>query len=531
MKLKNVLNVWGGGQLLAFSGIDGKTDYENGLVMRTSQSSFAIDIKLPGTGCIKFKGKPSGILLAGDFFIFGSGAVKGAYVDRYHFLIEGECEVEHDGKAITSLEKDGKVLVGSKKFFRKSLINTEMDKLISLRSKWISGVKVPASFAGNRRKTFYKALSQMKTQVYSPEGKIKHYWTTPDRWPHRQMWLWDSVYHAIGLRHIDIGLARESILAIFDTQKNDGMISHMMNPSSSSDITQPPIIALGLKLLEEKASSPAMIRKLYPKLKKYIEWDLANRDSDGAGLCEWFIEGDVNCRCGESGLDNSPRFDCAQKLDATDFNAFLALECEIMAGFAKTAGRSKDVGLWKGRQKKICDLMNERLWSDRKGFYFDYNLKERRQSDIYAVSGFLPLICGAPTKEQAVKLVRHLSNPKTFGTPFRVPSIARCNSECYSKDMWRGPSWIATNWLIVRGLERYGFKAEADKLVKETMSEIEKFYMKYGTFFEFYDDRRQVDPPKLLRKGKNDPDSPYNQAFSDYGWTATLYADLLFRRK
>jgi len=531
MKLKDALNVWGGGQILAFSGIDGKTDFNNGLVFRTSPYSFAIDIKLPGTGKIKFRGKPSDIILAGDFFIFGSIAAKGAFIDDHHFLIAGDCEIEHADKKTISIRKGNKVLLGTRKHFKRTLISKDINRLIGSRAKWINGISIPKVIAGKRRRTLYKAFSQMKTQIYSPEGNIKHFWTTPDRWPHRQMWLWDSVFHAIGLRHIDIRLAREAILALFDAQKKAGMMPHMMNPSSSSDITQPPIIALGIKLLNETSPSPELIKALYPKLKKYIEWDLANRDSDGVGLCEWKIEGDVNCRCGESGLDNSPRFDCAAKLDATDFNAYLALECEIMAEFAKLCGHEKDVVLWEKRHKGICRLINERLWSDDKGFYFDYNLKDNEQSDIYAISGFLPLICGAPSKRQAERLVAHLNNSRTFGTPFRIPSIARCDEKYYSKDMWRGPVWISTNWLVILGLKRYGYLVEAERLAEETMVEVERNYFRYGTFFEFYDDRRETNPPNLLRKGQNSPEtSPLHQVLFDYGWTATLYADMAFSR-
>ncbi len=530
VNLNGVLNVWGGGQLLAFSGCDGKTNYQNGLVLRTSFSACGFDIKLPGAGKITFPipvPAPAEILLGGDFFRFGSDAVKGAFLDAHHLLLEGDCRVELEDDKLASLRNGNKTLVGTKTFFTPSLITQDLDPILKARAAWIAGMPLPFNLPEARRKTLYKALSQMKTQVYSPEGVIPHYWTTPDRWPHRQMWLWDSVFHAIGLRHLDIGLARQAILALFDTQKPDGMIAHMMNPSSASNLTQPPVIALGVQLLHETAPSPELIAELYPKLKKYLEWDLANRDTDGAGLCEWMVEGDVNCRCGESGLDNSSRFDCATRLDATDFNAYLAQECEIMAGFAKISGNDSDVALWQGRHEKLCRLINERLWSEEQGFYFDYNLRDRALSGIYAVSGFLPLICGAPSKAQAAKLVAHLTNPDTFGTPFRVPSVAKCHHDVYSKDMWRGPVWISTNWLIIRGLKRYGFLAEAAALAAETMDEVEKMYMKHGTFFEFYDDRQEVDPPQLLRKGKCAPEiSPYHQAFFDYGWTATLYLDL-----
>jgi len=61
---------------------------------------------------------------------------------------------------------------------------------------------------------------------------------------------------------------------------------------------------------------------------------------------------------------------------------------------------------------------------------------------------------------------------------------------------------------------------------------IENGCYRYGTMFEFYDDRNEVDPPALLRKGSCNPaDGPYHQVFHDYGWTATLYVDLVNDRK
>lgn len=67
------------------------------------------------------------------------------------------------------------------------------------------------------------------TQVYSPEGRIHHRWTTPDRWPHRQMWLWDSAFHAIDWWHIDLALAQEAILAAFDMQAPDGLYHQLFH--------------------------------------------------------------------------------------------------------------------------------------------------------------------------------------------------------------------------------------------------------------------------------------------------------------
>ena len=91
-------------------------------------------------------------------------------------------------------------------------------------------------------------------------------------------------------------------------------------------------------------------------------------------------------------------------------------------------------------------------------------------------------------------------------------------------------SWnirIGLNGLIAWGFARYGMIDIANELRKRTLDEIERYYEKYGVLFEFYDDRCEVDPPQLRRKGKCVPeDSPYHQAFHDYGWTASLYLDM-----
>ena len=46
--------------------------------------------------------------------------------------------------------------------------------------------------------------------------------STPDRY----MWLRNSVFHSLGMRHYDEKLAKEMIHAMFDLQQPDGLIPH-----------------------------------------------------------------------------------------------------------------------------------------------------------------------------------------------------------------------------------------------------------------------------------------------------------------
>ena len=526
--------IWGGGQLLAFSGIDGATDYRNALCLRTAFDSYAFELKEPGfcppDPLIRYSGNtPEQIELTGDFFRFhaGNSISSGVLIDSCNLLLEGAFTLELRGK-YDSVSSGEKMLVAPAGLLKTEYLARDLNAEIAKRAAFLEKISLPDGLSEATRRTAGKALSQLKTQIYAPEGQIRHFWSTPDRWPHRKMWLWDSAFHAIGLRHYNPALARDLVSTVFDLQEKDGFIPLCGSPYESHTLTQPPVLGLAMKLVNESENAPEWIEDLAPKLGKYLKWVMANRDSDGAGLVEWAIEANENCRSGESGMDNSPRFDGAIQLDAPDFNAYLAMECEILASFLP-----QERDFWLDHHKRLCRLMNERLWSSACSLYVDYDVKNGRRTDVLSSAGFLPLCCGAPAREQAARMAAHLTNPETFGTPLRVPSIAKNNTAAYRKDMWRGPVWTNINYLIALGLERYGYRELARSIVRDTLREQEKWYLKCGTIFEFYDDRKEVEPRRLERKGPP-PDGkyhPYHQVFHDYGWSATLYLEMINRKE
>jgi putative isomerase len=531
---------WHPGQLMAFSAVDGPTDYAAGLVIRTTESPAGLEIVRPDTARIVFGAPPeTDIIVANDFFSFRSadGWTTGCLLDAHHLLICGSAVLSGPTETIRSTAKTGRCLIGSASQFDPSLLEADFDEAFAARSRWVLSQPLLSRFSGERRRTLFRALTVMKGQVSSAESAIHHRWSTPDRWPHKDMWLWDSVFHAIGWRHVDPALAAEMIDAVFDGQRADGFVPHQLSPlQGPSSITQPPLLAYGIKLVNDVAPDIDWLRRHYAKLTTYVEWDLLNRDKDSDGLVEWLIEGDPASRSGESGMDNSPRFDFhyPTQLAAVDFNAYLALECEILAGFAADLGYATDATLWQRRHHRLCDLINRSLWFEEHEFYCDYDAAAGALSPVLSSAGFLPLICGAATPERAAALLRHLRNPEMFGTAFPVPSIAACDTAHYAKDMWRGPSWVNVNWLIARGLERYAAHGDdfvdlAQTLDTATVLEIERTFGDYGTFFEYFDDQKMVDPPYLLRKGSCNPSNPFRQVIHDYGWTTTLYVDLVSR--
>ena len=96
-KASGMLDVYGGGQPLAFSGLDGPTDYHHGLVLRTAAAGTGLAVVLPGEARIAISdARPTEALLAGDFFELTTpaGRTRGAFLDACHLLMEGPCAVD-----------------------------------------------------------------------------------------------------------------------------------------------------------------------------------------------------------------------------------------------------------------------------------------------------------------------------------------------------------------------------------------------------------------------------------------------------
>ncbi len=386
-------------------------------------------------------------------------------------------------------------------------------------------------------KTLYRCFSVMKTQVYTPEGIFKTRWTTPDRLPHKNLWLWDSVFHSLGNRYISKELALESLLAVLASQREDGFIPLMAAPPDErTELTQPPLLAWGFYKYymppDGRNNAPeSRIIEIYNCLGKYLEWNMHHRDSNGNLLFEWKVTRDsITNRCGESGMDNSTRFDNVVAMECIDFSCFMANEARCMAQLAEMLGLKEDSEYWSEIFEKIKKQMNEKLWDEGDGFYYDRVLETDSLKKVKAVSSFLPLYAGVCEKHHAERLVKHLTDTGSFNTELPIPSIA-ANDPSYEADMWRGPVWINYNYLIIQGLKEYGYNRLAAEITEKTINAIAFWYMHDGCIYEYFDCRDRISPARLNRKGRNL--NPFDlririQNVRDFGWTAALFTALVF---
>lgn len=416
-----------------------------------------------------------------------------------------------------STASDGHRVIGS------SPSLSDVSAAVAARRAWLEAQ--PACPTPGFDGLWAKCLAVEKVNTLSPEGAFTCRWTTPDRVPHRDAWLWDSAFHAMALSGSDPALARDALRAVLIRQRDDGFIPHLMRAGGwSSAITQPQVLAWATLFLHRRAPDAGFLAWAAPRLQAFLDWTASNRDRNGNGLLEWHTGSDPHCRCDESGLDNSPRFDFDDPaIDAIDFSCYLAHDAGCLVEIWRLLGHNMEADAAAALRDRTAAQINALLWSEADGLYYD-RLADGRLSGVPSVATFLPLWAGVCPPDRARRLVSALTDPARFWTALPVPSIAR-DSAFYDTDMWRGCSWLNLDWFIWLGLRRHGFAAEAEALRSRVLEAVNKWYLRHGTLFEFYDADDRLSPFELKRKGPPvlPPDwRRHIHSITDYHWSAAF---------
>lgn len=561
----NYPDIWGQDIIFAFSGLEGKTNWKHPFIAGTTPD-FGKFIFRSGNG-INFgftnlnqskNIKP--VIISSDIFLTKNPDISMVFVENnsiigYYsesfvpFLENSKVHKDlnistfiHTGEqgvivlAIDNTNKrfsyvyDSKNKNAAEKKAINQLSRYSIENEIKKKLNFFKDLKLPEFKTKIEEKTYLKAISIMKVNCESQQGKIKSLWTTPDRWPHRYMWFWDSAFHSFGNYFISPEIAEKTLLAVIGCQRRDGFISITMGPDKIrlyEKITQPPLFAwAGLELFK-KTKNYDFLNTIYSAISKYMDWLYKNRDKNRDGFLEWHIEENPLCKCGESGMDNSPRFDEIkpdEPLAAIDLNCFAINEIECLSEIARFLNKKKESSIWKLIADEKKKMVNEFLYDKNDCFYYD-----RKQNGEYVkvktVASFLPLFAGIPSPEKAKKIVEKLEDKNLFQTKFPIPSVA-INEKTFTKDMWRGGTWLNYNFLIYKGLIRYGYKKQAKQLLLKTKKEVENWYIKNGSIFEFYDPYSII-PPKELPRKYSPGKKIWTKTISDYHWSAAVYVAIV----
>jgi hypothetical protein len=568
--ISNPPDLWGEGALFAFSGMDGPTKTVSRFVAAFDAIPYDLLIHTPRRRVLRARLQTLGRCRIATGDLLGVETSSGAFLAifaAWHTIVGIIPEEADLTLAFEHLDEDaragardvtwdpvaGDAVALARDGIRWSLAYGESPG--EARTRADAGLRVDLDAVLEARLGIYRSLptlpddthdrlmkkgvSVMRVNTLAPEGVNHQHWSTPDRVPHEHMWLWDSVFHSLGMNHLDPGLAWNFLKSVLARQQDDGMISHCMHVDGAvSAITQPPILAWGVwensRYLKDRDAQVQSTRLAYalPRLERALAWNLEHRDTNDNGLLEWRIEETPTSRSGESGMDNSPRFDEALSLDAVDFSTFQALDMAYTARIAEALGDRERADLWEARASAMRDRIHRLLWHPDLAFYCDRKM-DGTLSDVKAVSGFLPLLLPDLPVERRDSLLSYLSDPETFNTAFPIPSVS-VDDPAWSTDMWRGATWINLDTLIREGLLRQGAVNAARSLEQAMLHYVNVYYEGYGVLFEFYDAKDEMPPVDCDRKGARR--EPYDlrtkmDSIRDYHWTAALMVDLLFDRR
>jgi putative isomerase len=357
------------------------------------------------------------------------------------------------------------------------------------------------------RSQYYFAWWVMRAGLISTRFFTTREAMTPSKMYYVGVWQWDDYFHTLAYRHVDKRLAQDQLRILLDHQREDGLIpdaihdegivTHLAFPVDA-DVTKPPLLAWAVWKLYEKDGDREFLNEIYEPAVRATRWWLEENDRDGNGLCEYGHPF-------SSGLDDSPLWDDGMPVESPDLNSYLVIQQDILAKIANEIGETKDAQMWSRRAADLAQRMIENTWDDKAGLF--WARKDGHPINVKTPFNLFPLITGRMPREITRRLVDHLTNEKEFWPPFPVPSVALDDAKYDANQMWRGPTWVNINYLIIEGLRNAGYPEVSTELRRRTLDLIGA----QKDIYEYYHPITGEKPPK---------------AAAIFGWSSAVFIDL-----
>ena len=196
------------------------------------------------------------------------------------------------------------------------------------------------------------------------------------------------------------------------------------------------------------------------------------------------------------GVDNDPStfFRPFNSSGSIFLNCLMYKELLAMAYLSKSLQLGTDVTTeYEQQADALKAAIQKNCWDERDGYFYSVDLNLRpitneagdyldshfvlhknhpRDYDclierIEGWSGFMAMWSGVATQEQARRMVEErLKNTKTLGARFGIRTLSKMEKmyglyASNNPSNWNGPIWGISNYVVFRGLVKYGFEAEA----------------------------------------------------------------------
>lgn len=338
----------------------------------------------------------------------------------------------------------------------------------------------------------------------------------------RELHYWDTYFTARGL----MGTKREA--QAYEQVEN---LLHLLKrlrivPAGTrtylTSRSQPPMLtSLLLDLYEHKGSKEWLAPRIELAKQEYREvwmgkshphwrevFSGLSRNYDANQLDELAEE--------ESGWGYTTRFQgSALDFIPIDLNALLyKYEMDFMKA-ALILDKPKEAQEWKVAAEARRRAVDEHLWNQNAGFYFDYNYQTGKTSSIWSLASYYALWCGIASEEQAARLVEHIEKFEMYGG--LSATLDRPVVSEHLPAQWVYPNgWAPLHLIVIEGLAKYGYEDIAARIARRWLHTCLEVFNRHGDFYQKYNVLDIDAPPK---NGLNT-----NQA--GFAWTNAVFTIL-----
>jgi len=231
-------------------------------------------------------------------------------------------------------------------------------------------------------------------------------------------------------------------------------------------------------------------------------------------LSKDYYKGDRSMR--ESGFDVSFRFgafgSATHHYAPVCLNSLLYKTEKDLEQISKWLGRAEEASTWSKRAESRKQLITKFLWNEQQGLFYDHDFVTKRMSSYKYASTFYPLWAGLATKEQAHAVE---NNVKVFERPGGIPMSAEDTGA-----QWDLPyGWGNIEMVVIDGLRKYGFNADADRISYEFLSTVAENFRRDGVIVEKYN--------VVTRSSEAHAELGYHMNVVGFGWTNAAFLELL----
>lgn len=358
------------------------------------------------------------------------------------------------------------------------------------------------------------ALKHYTDMFRQPEGQLQHKFIVPGSVYANSLWDWDSWLTDVALHQVtgeDFSqYARGCILNFLEHMDGEGRIPMSITPTSQlpQSLTldtngHKPCLAQHAAFIVREDGDAAWLEPYFDKLCRFVRSFMIHQRHEN-GLYFWIDDCAI-------GVDNDPcTFYRPLRSSGSIFlNCLMYRELLAVVYLGQMLGAA--VSEFSAEAENLKKAVQTYCYDEKDGMYYSVDLNllpvdpnsylhkgAPRHWDcliqrIGCWSGFLAMWAEIATPEQAHRMVReNLLDEKAFWAPCGVRTLSKYEKmyqirKTGNPSCWLGPIWGVSNYLVFRGLVKYGFDAEARELAEKTVGMFQKDLADCGQLHEYYD--------------------------------------------